>query len=332
MGVMDTSTSYLGLRLPHPFMAGASPMGYSLDAIKRLEDAGCAAVVLHSLFEEQISLATEGRLAHVDPLDPQMSDRVSAYPAPADYKYGPDGYANHIVKVKQAVRIPVIASLNGHSGESWLKFARVIEQAGADALEFNYYDVATSSKVPAQSIEDNVVHAVDNLTQSIAIPIAVKLIPYYTSFGHVAVALDGAGASGLVLFNRFYQSTVDTRTMTLVPQVDLSTSAELPLRLHWLALLRGQIRASLAASGGVATADDGIKALLAGADAVQLVSALLRHGPGHVAIMRQGLERWLEWQHVDSVTAMIGRASFHAHPDPASLERAHYIRTLQSWI
>jgi len=171
---MDTSTSYLGLRLPHPFMAGASPMGYSLDAIKRLEDAGCAAIVLHSLFEEQISLATEGRVAHVDPLDPEMSGKVSAFPAAADYKYGPDGYANHIVKVKQAVRIPVIASLNGHTGESWLKFARVIEQAGADALEFNYYDVATSTDVPSAAIEENVVNAVSNLTGAIAIPVATS--------------------------------------------------------------------------------------------------------------------------------------------------------------
>src|SRR5436189_2076119 len=153
---MDTSTSYLGLKLPHPFVAGASPMGYSLDTIKRLEDAGCAAVVLHSLFEEQISLATEGRVAHVDPLDPQMGDRVADYPAPADYKHGPDGYASHIAKIKAAVRIPVIASLNGHSGESWLRFARVIEQAGADALEFNYYDVATSTAVGAATIEESV--------------------------------------------------------------------------------------------------------------------------------------------------------------------------------
>ena len=329
---MDTSTSYLGLRLPHPFMAGASPMGYSLDAIKRLEDAGCAAIVLHSLFEEQVSLATEGRVSHVDPRDPEMSGRVAEYPPPADYKYGPDGYANHIVKVKQAVRIPVIASLNGHTGEAWLKFARIIEQAGADALEFNYYDVATSVKVLSAAIEDNVVNAVTNLTHAIAIPVVVKLTPYYTAFGHMAAALDGAGAKGLVLFNRFYQSNVDTDTMTLVPQVELSTNAELPLRLHWLALLHRQVRASLAASGGVATPDDGIKALLAGADAVQLVSALLRHGPGYVATMRQGLERWLERHQTDSVTAMIGRASFRAHPDPTSFERAHYIRTLQSWM
>jgi dihydroorotate dehydrogenase (fumarate) len=329
---MDTSTSYLGLKLAHPYIAGASPMGYSLDTIKRLEDAGCAAIVLHSLFEEQISLATEGRIAHVDPLDPVMAGHVSAYPPAADYKYGPDGYANHIAKVKRAVGIPVIASLNGHSGESWLKFARIIEQAGADALEFNYYDVATSLAVSAAAIENNIINAVTNLTHAIAIPVAVKLSPYYTAFGHLAAALGRAGAGGLVLFNRFYQSNVDTQTVALVPQAELSTNAELPLRLHWLALLHGRVQPSLAASGGVATPDDGIKALLAGADVVQLVSALLRHGPEHVATMRHGLERWLEWQHLDTARAMIGRASFQTHPDPASLERAHYIRTLQSWI
>ena len=328
---MDTATSYLGLKLPHPYIAGASPLGYSLDTIKRLEDAGCAAIVLHSLFEEQISLATEGRVAHVDALDPGMADLVAAYPPPGDYKYGPDGYADHLVKVKQAVRIPVIASLNGHSGESWLKFARIIEQAGADALEFNFYDVPAALSVSSAALEENLVSAVKNLTHAIALPVAVKLTPFYTSFGHVAAALDRAGASGLVLFNRFYQSNVDTRTGALVPQAELSTNAELGLRLHWLALLRGRVRPSLAATGGVATPDDGIKALLAGADVVQLVSALLRHGPGHLAAMRQGLERWLEWQKLDSTTGMIGRASFQTHPDPASLERAHYIRTLQSW-
>jgi dihydroorotate dehydrogenase (fumarate) len=328
---MDTTTSYLGLRLAHPFIAGASPMGYSLDALKRLEDAGCAAVVLHSLFEEQISLATEGRVAHVDALDPRFANVVADYPPPTDYRFGPDGYAHHISKVKAALGIPVIASLNGHTGESWLKFAQVIEQAGADALEFNYYDIATDLSVPAAAVEDSLVHAVQNLTRILRIPVAVKLSPFYTAFGHVASALDRAGASGLVLFNRFYQSDVQTRTMTLHPQAELSTSAELPLRLHWLALLHGRVRPSLAVSGGVATPDDGIKALLAGADAVQMVSALLRHGPGHVAAMRQALERWLDFQRFDSVSQMVGRASLEVSPDPASFERAHYIRTLQSW-
>ena len=328
---MDTTASYLGLRLAHPFIAGASPMGYSLDTLKRLEDAGCAAVVLHSLFEEQISLASEGRMAHIDPLDARFANVIADYPPPTDYRFGPDGYADHVAKVKAALRIPVIASLNGHSGESWLKFAQVIEQAGPDALEFNYYDIATDLSVPAAAVEDALVQAVHNLTRSVRIPVAVKLSPFYTAFGHVASALDRAGASGLVLFNRFYQSDVQTRTMTLQPQAELSTSAELPLRLHWLALLRGRVRSSLAVSGGVSTPDDGIKALLAGADAVQIVSALLRHGPGHIAAMREGLERWLDYQRFDAVSQMVGRASLEVSPDPASFERAHYIRTLQSW-
>jgi dihydroorotate dehydrogenase (fumarate) len=328
---MDTSTSYLGLKLAHPFIAGASPMSYNLDTVKRLEDAGCAAIVLHSLFEEQISLATQGHVGHADPLDPRFANVLAEFPAPSAYRFGPDEYAAHVAKVKTAVRIPVIASLNGHTGESWLKFARIIEQAGPDALEFNYYDIATDLTVAAAPREDRLLSSVRNLTRTIQIPVAVKMTPFYTAFGHVATALDHAGAAGLVLFNRFYQSDVETRTMELVPQVALSTSAELPLRLHWLALLHGRVRPSLAASGGVATPDDGIKAILAGADAVQIVSALLRHGQQHLVAMRQGLERWLEWQHLDSVDAMRGRASLIRSPDAAAFERAHYIRTLQSW-
>ena len=329
--VMDTTTSYLGLRLAHPFIVGASPMGYSLDTIKRLEDAGCAAIVLHSLFEEQISLATEGRVAHVDPLDKRFANIVAQYPPPADYRFGPDGYAQHIAKVKAAVGIPVIASLNGHSGEAWLRFAEVIAQAGADALEFNYYDVATDLRVSSAAVEEALVTAVHNVTRVTRIPVAVKLTPFYSSFGHLAKALDEAGASGLVLFNRFYQSDVRTRTMTLEPQAELSTNAELPLRLHWLALLHGRVRPSLAVSGGVATPDDGIKALLAGADAVQMVSAILKQGPAYFTAMREGLERWMGEHGFNQLTEMRGLASLKQAVDPAAFERAHYIRTLQSW-
>jgi dihydroorotate dehydrogenase (fumarate) len=329
---MDTSTSYLGLPLPHPFIAGASPMGYSLDRNKSLEDAGCAAVVLHSLFEEQVSLAREGHIGRLDPLEPRFADVLAHYPKSGSYRYGPDEYANHIVHVKDAVGIPVIASLNGHSGASWLKFARVIEQARPDALEFNFYDVETSLSTGAAAVEEHLVSAVRNLATALAIPVAVKLTPYYTAFGHLASQLGEAGAAGLVLFNRFYQPDIETRTMEMVPQAELSTNAELPLRLHWLALLHGRVPLSLAASGGVSTPDDGIKAIMAGADAVQLVSALLRHGPSHIGAMREGLERWLEWQKIESVAAMRGRASLSRSADPAAFERAHYIRTLQSWM
>ena len=329
---MDTSTSYLGLTLPHPYMAGASPMGYSLDKVKSLEDAGCAAIVLHSLFEEQISLARDGRIEQLDPHEPRFAGVLAHYPTAGSYRYGPEEYANHVVKVKAAVNVPVIASLNGHSGASWLKFARVIEQARPDALEFNFYDVETSLSTGAAAVEEHLVSAVHNLTQALTIPVAVKMTPYYTAFGHLASRLAEAGAAGLVLFNRFYQPDIQTRTMEMVPQAELSTNAELPLRLHWLALLHGRVPLSLAASGGVSTPDDGIKAILAGADAVQLVSALLRHGPRHIAEMRHGLERWLEWQKIESVAAMRGRSSLSRSADPSAFERAHYIRTLQSWI
>ena len=307
-------------------------MGYSLDRVKSLEDAGCAAIVLHSLFEEQISLAREGHIGRLNPQDPNFAEVLAEYPSAESYRYGPDEYASHIVKVKAAVGIPVIASLNGHTGASWLKFARVIEQAHPDALEFNFYDVETSFSAGASAVEEQFVTAVGNLTEALEIPVAVKMTPFYTAFGHVALRLAEAGARGLVLFNRFYQSDIQTRTMEMVPQAELSTNAELPLRLHWLALLHGRVPLSLAASGGVSTPDDGIKTLLAGADAVQVVSALLRHGPAHIAAMRQGLERWLEWQKIESVAAMRGRASLSRSSDPSAFERAHYIRTLQSWM
>ena len=327
---MDTSTSYLGLRLPHPFIAGASPLGCHLDSIKRLEDAGCAAVVLHSLFEEQISLAREGHVSHASHLDPRFAGMLADFPATADYPFSPDAYAEHIARAKRTVGIPIIASLNGRTGESWLRFAQVIEQAGADALELNHYEVVTDLTVPAVAIEGNMVGAVKNLKRLLKIPVAVKLPPFFTAFGNVAAQLDRAGADGLVMFNRFYQPDIDILTTKASPQVELSTSAELLLRLHWVAILHGRVRPSLAVSGGVSTPDDGIKALLAGADAVQIVSALLRNGPEHISVMSQGLEHWLEWNQMNSLAEMRGRASLETTPDPGSFERAHYIRTLQS--
>jgi dihydroorotate dehydrogenase (fumarate) len=328
---MRTDTSYLGLRLPHPFVAGASPLGYRLDSIKRLEDAGAAAVVLHSLFEEQITATTEGRLAHADRFDPEFADVLAEFPPSSDYPLSPDGYAEHVYQVTRAVGIPVIGSLNGSTAESWLKFARVIEQAGAAALELNVYDVVTDLDASSAAVESRIVGIVKDLKRVLRIPVAVKLSPYYTAFAHLAQQLDRAGADGLVMFNRFYQADIDIRTMQLTPQADLSTSAELLLRLRWLAILYGRVRSSLAVTGGVAVPADGIKAILAGADVVQLVSAILRHGPAYVNTMLQGLEHWLEWNKVASLDEMRGRASLERSPDPAALERAHYIRTLHSW-
>jgi dihydroorotate dehydrogenase (fumarate) len=328
---MQTETSYLGLRLPHPFIAGASPLGYRVDTVKRLEDAGCAAVVLDSLFEEQITFEQTQRIAGVSPDDREFADIFADFPQPEEYPLQPDQYAEHIHQLKKAVAIPVIGSLNGRTKQSWLKFATHIEQAGADALELNMYEVVTDLSVPSAHIESQLVAIVEEVKRLVKIPVAVKLSPFFTAIGNVARRLDNAGADGLVLFNRFYQPDIDIRTMRASPQVELSTSAELLLRLRWVTILHGRIKPSLAITGGVATPPDGIKALLAGADAVQMVSALLRHGPAYVSTMRRGLEDWLEWNKASSLNDVKGAVSLKTRRDPGAFERAHYIRTLHSW-
>ena len=327
---MDTRTSYLGMRLEHPFIAGASPYGYHVDTVKRLEDAGCAAVVLHSLFEEQITRAYDGRVAAIDVGGSDFADVVEAFPNPDEYPQGPDDYAEHLYRTKRAVGIPIMGSLNGRTAESWLRFAPVLEQAGADALELNTYEVPTQLTVSGLAIEDRIVETVKSLKGILKIPIAVKLSPFFTALGSLAARLDAAGADGVVLFNRFYQPDIDIKTIKVVPQADLSTSAELPLRLHWIAALHGRIRPSLAISGGVAQPADGIKGVLAGADVMQLVSALLHHGPAHVAAMKKGLIDWLEWHKMNLAEAR-GLLSLKTTRDTASFERAQYIRTLHTW-
>jgi dihydroorotate dehydrogenase (fumarate) len=312
-------------------MAGASPLGAHLDSVKRLEDGGCAAIVLPSLFEEQITLATSGRIHHVDPLDAEFAGLVADFPPPSAYRFGPDEYLEHLRKVKAAVSVPVIASLNGTSAETWLEFSTRIEEAGADALELNLYDVVTDFDVPSVAIEEQLERVVGELKRSLKRPVAVKLSPFYTAIGHLAHRLDQAGADGLVLFNRFYQPDIDVRSMTVTPTLELSTSSELRLRLRWLAILFGRIRPSLAVTGGVATPTDGIKAVLAGADAVQMVSAILTHGAAYFGAMREALTNWMDWQKVDSLARVRGRMSLQHAPNPEEFERAHYIRTLQSW-
>jgi dihydroorotate dehydrogenase (fumarate) len=229
------------------------------------------------------------------------------------------------------VSIPIIGSLNGRTGESWLKFARVIEQAGADALELNMYEVSADLTACGSAVEAQLTSVVKNVKRLVKIPVAVKLSPFFTALANIAHELDQAEADGLVLFNRFYQPDIDIKTMSVSPQAALSTSAELLLRLRWIAILHGRVRPSLALSGGTAAPADGIKAILAGADVVQMVSALLLHGPAYVAMMRRGLEEWLDWHHMGALDEARGLVSLKTTSDPASFERAHYIRTLHSW-
>jgi dihydroorotate dehydrogenase (fumarate) len=226
---MLLDTSYLGMRLPHPFVAGASPFGYRVDTVKRLEDAGWAAVVLHSLFEEQVTMEREGRIAHLNPDDQRFSEMIGYFPKGADYRFGPHEYAEHLYRTTQAVTIPVIGSINGHTRESWLTYARMVEQAGAAALEVNWYDVATNPRASGYQMEDDLVEMVRDLKGLLKIPVAIKLSPFFTAFANVARQLDEAGADALVLFNRFYQPDIDIKTMQVVPRLELALDCP-PLR------------------------------------------------------------------------------------------------------
>ena len=327
-----TGTTYLGLALRHPFVAGASPLAATIDGARRLEDGGAAAIVLPSLFEEQITLADSGRIHGIDPMDdPTLAPLVRMFPAAREYHFGPDEYLEHLHLVKQAVRIPVMASLNGSSRGAWLTHAKALEQAGADALELNFYAVVTDDEVGAQAVEHDLVLAVRDLKAVLHIPIAIKLSPFFTAFANMARRLDAAGANGLVVFNRFYQPDIDLATLAATPTLELSQSAELRLRLRWLAILHGRVGASLAATGGVETWMDGVKAILAGASAVQMVSALLRHGPGFMATMVAGLTAWMESNGISGLDEVRGRVSLAKSPHPGNFERANYINALHHW-
>ncbi|HET9830404.1 MAG TPA: dihydroorotate dehydrogenase-like protein [Vicinamibacterales bacterium] len=328
---MDLSTSMMGLRLAHPFVAGASPLGRELDSVKRLEDSGAAAIVLPSLFEEQVTLASEGRIRHHDVWELRGVVSIQHFPSSNEYAFTPDQYAEHVARVRRTVSIPVIGSLNGTTAESWLTFSRLIEQAGAHGLELNLYEVVADPKISSAAIEHQIVHLAAELKQFLKIPVAIKLSPFFASIGNVVTRLDEAGAAAVVMFNRFYQPDFDINTLHTVIDARLSSSSELLLRLRWLAILFRRVKLSLIASGGVACAEDGIKALLAGADAVQVASALLRHGPGYFATLRGGLATWMERHSFSTLDDVRGRMSLRDVDDPSAFERAHYLRALNSW-
>jgi len=328
---MKLTTSYLGLRLAHPFVLGASPLTGHLENVRRLEDGGCAAIVMHSLFEEQIAQATAGKFPGLERAAPEFVTSAVHFPIPERFPLGPDEYLNQLRKIKAAVSIPVVGSLNGVGDDGWLNYGRLIEQAGADALELNLYYLSTGIRDSSADIERQIETLVRSLKASVKIPIAVKLSPFYTSFASLAARLDEAGADGLVLFNRFYQPTIDVETLEMLPNLNLSTSAELLLRLHWLAILSGRVSASLAASGGVHGVADGIRALLSGAHVVQMVSAVLQQGPQHFREMEQGLQSWMRHHKHESVDEFRGKLNLKHSSDPAYFERANYLRILQSW-
>ena len=327
----DLTTKYLGLALPHPVVASASPLSHSVEGIRRLEDGGAAAVVLFSLFEEQIRAENEA-FEHLGALSTYShAEALDYFPAIADYEVGADAYLELIRMAKEATSIPVIASLNGTTAGGWTHHAGLMEQAGADAIELNLFHVAADPTADAAQVEERLADVVAAVRASVRVPVAVKLGPHFSSFGHLARRLVDAGADGLVLFNRFYQPDFDLDTLEVAPTLELSAPGEMRLPLLWIALLHGRIEASLAATTGVETSAEVVKYLLAGADVVMTASALLRHGPGHLRTLVTGLDDWLDARRVATVAQLRGSMSQANVREPERFERASYIRVLQGW-
>lgn len=330
---MDLSTRYLGFALPHPLVAGASPLVDDLDTVRRLADAGVAAIVMHSLFEEQILRHMHGVESYIFAHEQNFQEALTYFPRSEEFILGPDQYLAQIIGVKKAApQIPVFASLNGMNQGAWLDYARRIEEAGADGLELNLYFLPTDIDQDAFFVEQQAVEVVAQVRQSVKLPLAVKLSPYYSSLPNFAKRLEGAGADGLVVFNRFYQPDIDIENLEASPHLHLSNSSELLSRLRWLALLEGRTKMSLALTGGAHTVEDIVKAVMAGADAVQLVSVLLKTGPEMVGTLVDRLRLWMEEHEYESIDQMKGSMSFQHVPDPQAFERANYVKILQSWM
>jgi len=324
-------TRYLGLELRSPLVASASPLTGELDGLRRLQDAGAAAAVLPSLFEEQLTHDQVELDRLLETTSEHVGEAQSYFPELEDYNTGPFAYLQRIEQAKRAVAIPVIASLNGVTPGGWVRHAERMQDAGADALELNLYSVATDPRVDAAELEARYLELVAAVRAAVTVPLAVKLSPFFTALANMAVRIVEAGADGLVLFNRFYQPDLDLDSLDVVPRLVLSTSEELRLPLRWIAILRGQVRASLAATTGVHTGLDAAKVLLAGADVAMMTSALLRHGPGHVRTVERELTELLAERDHDSVAQLRGSMSRSSMPDPEGFERANYMRTLMSW-
>lgn len=335
--MIDLTTRWLGLSLSSPLVCSSSPLCEDLDALRRMEDAGAGAIVLHSLFEEQ--LTTESRdLDRFLSIGESYAESTSYFPDMTSYNLGPEGYLEHLRQAREAVGIPVIASLNGvslrpstGSGQGgWIDFAKRIEQAGASGLELNIYHIPTSPSEPGSSVEEAYVDLVSAVRHAVRLPLAVKLGPYFSAPAHMAARLDDAGADGLVLFNRFYQPDFDLESLDVRPHLTLSSSDELLLRLHWVAILHGRVRADLGITGGVHTARDVLKAMMAGARVAMMTSVLLQRGIDHLSTVREQMSQWMAEHEYESVRQMVGSLSYRNVPDPSAFERANYLRVLRS--
>jgi dihydroorotate dehydrogenase (fumarate) len=329
--MMNLTTTYLGLELDNPLVASPSPLCEDIANIERLAEAGAAAVVLHSLFEEQITLESYDLDDNLFRGTEYFAEALSYFPNMTDYNLGPQGYLEHIRKAKQAVDIPIIGSLNGVSTGGWVSYAKEIQEAGADALELNIYYLPTDPETTGQEVEETYLNLLHNIKANLEIPVAVKLNPFFTAIPHMASRLEQAGADALVLFNRFYQPDIDLDELIVTPNLILSSPYELRLRLRWVAILYGHIQADMAVTGGVHSAHDALKAMMVGAKAAMMTSALLMHGIEHLAKVKLDMLNWMEENEYESVRQMQGSMSQLSVTDPEAFERANYMKVLKSY-
>ncbi|HNQ24033.1 MAG TPA: dihydroorotate dehydrogenase-like protein [Phycisphaerae bacterium] len=328
---MDLTVEYLGLKLANPLVAAASPLSREVDGVRALADAGIAAVVLYSLFEEQIEHELAEHAHYEEAGTESFAEALSYLPNMDYFPRGPAEYIEHVRKVKQAVKVPVIASLNGTTRGGWIKYGRMLQDAGADAIELNIYHIATDPQVNGREVEARYLDAVAAVKEWVRIPVAVKLGPYFSSLAHLVRRLEEAGADGFVLFNRFYQPDIDLDTLEVLPDLVLSSPHEMRVPLRWIAILDPLVKGSLAASTGIYSAADVLKLLLAGADVTMLCAALLRNGPGIVPAILKDMQAWLQEHEYESVRQMQGSMNHRACPNPSGFERANYMKALQSY-
>ena len=327
--MIDLSTTYLGLKLPTPLVASASPLSRDVDGIRRLEEAGASAVVLYSLFEEQLRQEEVDLDYHLNAGTESFAESLTFFPQASEFHTGPEGYLKHIRKAKAAVKIPIIASLNGSTLGGWTKFAGEIERAGADAIECNIYSIPTDPRLTSTEIEKTYLDIVRAVKSTVTIPVAVKLSPFFSNLANMAHSFDDAGADALVLFNRFYQPDINLEELEIQPNVLLSTPQSLRLPLTWIGILYGRVKAGLAATGGVHSAEDVVKLLMVGANVTMLCSSLLRHGINHLRHVERELRNWMEEHEYESIAQMQGSMSQQRCPDPTAFERAQYMRAVK---
>ena len=325
---MNLDTTYMGIHLPHPLIVGASPLSDDLDLVKQLEDAGAAAFVLRSLYEEEITGEQLAAFFFSETHDDSFPEATSYAPDPQSPP-GPNEYLEHLRRVKATVDVPVIASLNGSTPGGWVSYAKLIEEAGADAIELHLYHSASDPDASSADVERQMVQMVRDVKQGLRIPVAAKFSALYTSFANFALQIDAAGADAIVLFTRFHKIDIDVIELEIIRRLELSSSADLDLRLRGTAVLSGRVKASLAITGGVHTALDVIKGTMVGAHAIQLVSALMKNGPGHIRTLRQGVSEWMEENDWNSLDEMRGNMSFQRIPNPAAYERETFRKMFQ---